>query len=43
MTDDKDGPQRTDTDWRGRIRFTSEAVPRDNKDSAYPQTGHDWS
>jgi hypothetical protein len=31
----RDGPQRTGPDKRGRIRFTSEAVSRDNKDSAF--------
>jgi hypothetical protein len=38
---DRDGPQRTGPNRRGRIRFTSEAVPRDNKDSAFPKTGHE--
>jgi len=42
-TDDKDGPQPTDPCRHGRIRFTSEALPRDNKDSAFPRTGHDRS
>jgi len=40
---DKDGPRRMDPDRHGRIRFTSEVMPRDNKDSAFPQTDHDWS
>ena len=38
---DKDGPQRTCPDRRGRIRYTSEAVPRNNTDSTFPQTGYE--
>ena len=38
---DKDGPRRMDPDRHGRIRFTSEVMPRDNKDSAFPQTDHE--